>query len=140
MSLLKRRRGSEKAEHSEGRVSGDLAEWVGSATRGSGSDPAPTVSALGTSASAGSSVSQASRGQVAAARRTSAQLSQGRRGVVSGFGAERTTDALGDAERRDVEANLRARQRRDQGERGRVRDFDDNDIDRSSGGAWSLGR
>ena len=43
-------------------------------------------------------------------------------------------------ERRDVEANLRARQRRDQGERGRVRDLEGNDIDRSSGGAWSLGR
>ena len=98
------------------------------------------MSACGVGASVGSAVSQASRAEVASVRLTSAHLSQGRRGVVSGFGAERTTDALGDAERRDAEANLRARQRRDQGERGRVRDFDDNDIDRSSGGAWSLGR
>ena len=137
---MKRRRGADQAQGSGGRVLGDMAEWLESATRGSSSDPASAVSALGVSASAGSAVSQASRAEVASVRLTSAQVSQGRRGIVSGFGAERTTDALGDAERRDVEANLRARQRRDQGERGRVRDFDDNDIDRSSGGAWSLGR
>ena len=83
---------------------------------------------------------QVSREEVASVRHTSAHVSQGRRGVVSGFGAERTTDALGDMERRDAEANLRARQRRDQGERGRVRDLEGNEIDRSSGGAWSLGR
>ena len=136
MSLLKRRRGAEKAQGSDGRESGDLAEWLGSATRGSGSDPAAMVSALGASASAGNAV----REEVASVRHTSAHVSQARRGVVSGFGAERTTDALGDVERRDVEANLRARQRRDQGERGRVRDLEGNDIDRSSGGAWSLGR
>ena len=140
MSLLKRRRGAEKAQGSEGRESGDLAEWLGSAARGSDSDPAAMVSALGASASAGSAVRQVSREEVASVRHTSAHVSQGRRGVVSGFGAERTTDALGDMERRDVEANLRARQRRDQGERGRVRDLEGNEIDRSSGGAWSLGR
>ena len=118
---------------------GDMAEWLESATRSSGSDSAPAVSACGVGASVGGAVSQASRAEVASVRHASAQVSQGRRGIVSGFGAERTTDALGDAERRDVEANLRARQRRDQGERGRVRDFDDSDIDRSSGSA-SLGR
>ena len=137
-SLLKRRRGD--AQGSGGRASGDMVEWLESATRGSSSDPASTVSALGASASAGSAVRQVSREEVASVRHTSAHVSQGRRGVVSGFGAERTTDALGDMERRDVEANLRARQRRDQGERGRVRDLEGNDIDRSSGGAWSLGR
>ena len=63
-----------------------------------------------------------------------------RRGVVGGFGSERTTDALGDERRRGDEANLRARHRRDEGERGRVRDFQGNDIDRSSGGAFSLSR
>ena len=140
MSLLKRRRDAEKAQGSEGREPGDLAEWFGSAARGSDSDPAAMVSALGASASSGIAVRQDSRGEVASARHTSGHVSQGRRGVVSGFGAERTTDALGDAERRDVEANSRAKQRRDQGERGRVRDFEGNDIDRSSGGAWSLGR
>ena len=133
-SLLKRRRGARDREGSGGRVVGAMAEWLESATRGGGSDPAATTSALRASASSGSAVSQASRPEVASVRRTSAQVSQGRRGVVSGFGAERTTDALGDAERRDVEANLRARQMRDQGERARARDLENNDI-----GPW-LGR
>ena len=63
-----------------------------------------------------------------------------RQGVVSGFGAERTDDALGDQAQRDREAMSRARTRRDDGVRGRVRDFQGNDLDRSAGGAWSLGR
>ena len=63
-----------------------------------------------------------------------------RRGVVSGFGAERTEDALGDHERRDREAMSRARVRREDGLRGQARDFQGNDLDRSAGGAWSLGR
>ena len=63
-----------------------------------------------------------------------------RSGVVSGFGSERTEDALGDQERRDREAITRARLRRDDAVRGRARDFQGNDLDRSIGGAWSLGR
>ena len=63
-----------------------------------------------------------------------------RRGVVSGFGAERTDDALGDQAQRDREALSRARVRREDGLRGRARDFQGNDLDRSAGGAWSLGR
>ena len=63
-----------------------------------------------------------------------------RQGVVSGFGAERTDDALGDQAQRDRDAMSRARTRRDEGVRGRVRDFQGNDLDRSAGGAWSLGR
>ena len=63
-----------------------------------------------------------------------------RRGVVSGFGAERTEDALGDRERRDRDAMTRARVRREDGVRGQARDFQGNDLDRSAGGAWSLGR
>ena len=63
-----------------------------------------------------------------------------RGGVVSGFGSERTEDALGDQERRDREAITRARLRRDDAVRGRARDFQGNDLDRSTGGAWSLGR
>ena len=63
-----------------------------------------------------------------------------RQGVVSGFGAERTDDALGEQAQRDRDAMSRARTRRDEGVRGRVRDFQGNDLDRSAGGAWSLGR
>ena len=47
---------------------------------------------------------------------------------------------LGDQERRDREAITRARLRRDDAVRGRARDFQGNDLDRSTGGAWSLGR
>ena len=63
-----------------------------------------------------------------------------RRGVVSGFEVERTNDALGDQEQRDREALSRARGRMEDGLRGRARDFQGNDLDRSVGGAWSLGR
>ena len=46
-----------------------------------------------------------------------------RQGVVSGFGSERTDDALGVQAQRDRDAMSRARDRRDHGARGRVRDF-----------------
>ena len=59
--------------------------------------------------------------------------------VVSGFGSERTEDALGDVERRDVQANARARRRVQEGERGEARDLQGNLLDRSEGGAWRAG-
>ena len=61
-------------------------------------------------------------------------------GVVSGFGSQRTEDALGDQERRDREGMTRARGRREDALRGRARDFEGNDLDRSTGSAWSMGR
>ena len=64
----------------------------------------------------------------------------GRRGVVSGFGEERTEDALGDRQVRDDEANARARHRREEWVRGRVQDMQGNDLDRSLGGAFAAGR
>ena len=64
----------------------------------------------------------------------------GRRGVVSGFGEERTEDALGDRQVRDDEANARARHRREEWVRGRVQDLQGNDLDRSLGGASAAGR
>ena len=57
--------------------------------------------------------------------------------VVSGFGAERSDDVVGDQERLDAEANARARDRRDEGTRGSLRDAHGNDLSRSAGGAWS---
>ena len=63
-----------------------------------------------------------------------------RRGVVSGFGSERTDDALGDAARRDDEACARQRERRNEGVRGRARDWNDEDLDRSFDGPRSFGR
>ena len=63
-----------------------------------------------------------------------------RRGVVSGFGKERTEDALGDQARRDSEQCARQRHRLQEGLRGRARDWDNNDLDRSAGGAWAFGR
>ena len=65
---------------------------------------------------------------------------QGRRGVVSGFGSERTEDALGDQSRRDEEACARQTHRREEGLRGRARDWNDEDLDRSFGGPAALGR
>ena len=63
-----------------------------------------------------------------------------RRGIVTGFGAERSEDALGDQAQLEAEALRRAVQRRDEGTRGRVRDFRGDDLDRSAGGAWHLGK
>ena len=64
-----------------------------------------------------------------------------RRGVVSGFGAERTEDALGDQERREREQCVRARVRYDEDVRDRVVHFmSGTDLDRSSGSAWFAGR
>ena len=128
--MLKRGRGAGKAQGSGGRVSGDVAEWVESASRG------------GRAANTGAVIvgGVASQPTSASALQRSVPEPQVCRGVVSGFGSERTTDALGDERRRSDEANQRARHRRDEGERGRVRDFQGNDIDRSSGGAFSLSR
>jgi hypothetical protein len=35
---------------------------------------------------------------------------------------------------------MRGELRREEGTRGRMRDFDNQDLDRSAGGAWHLGR
>ena len=61
-------------------------------------------------------------------------------GIVTGFGDERTDDLLGDSAIREQQALHRARRRSDDGTRGRVRDFADNDLDRSIGGPWQAGR
>ena len=60
--------------------------------------------------------------------------------MVSGFGSERTEDALGDQERRDKEAITRARLRRDDAVRGRARDFQGTDLGRSTAvaGPWGV--
>ena len=58
--------------------------------------------------------------------------------MVSGIGSERTEDAWGDQERRDRDAMNRSRVRRKDGVRGCVMQFQDNDLGRSAGGAWSL--
>ena len=63
-----------------------------------------------------------------------------RGGVVSGFGSERTEDALGDQERSGRDAVTRARVRQEDGLRGRARDVEGNDLGRYIGCAWSMGR
>ena len=63
-----------------------------------------------------------------------------RHGIVSGFGAERSEDIVGDRRRLDAEAVVRGTRRRDNGERGRARDHQDSDLDRGAGGPWHAGR
>ena len=60
--------------------------------------------------------------------------------IVTGFGEERVDDVAADEALRLEAGVRRAARRRDEGERGRVRDWDDNDLDRSTGAAWHAGR
>jgi len=60
--------------------------------------------------------------------------------VVSGFGDERCADVDAQRQQLDQQALRRASARRDSGQRGRARDVQDRDLDRSSGGAWHAGR
>ena len=60
--------------------------------------------------------------------------------IVTGFGEERVEDVLADEARRVAEGVRRGERRRDEGVRGRMRDMGDQDLDRSAGGAWHLGR
>ena len=60
--------------------------------------------------------------------------------IVTGFGGERIDDVAADEVRR-VEAGVRrAAHRREENERGRMRDWHDNDLERSAGGAWHMGK
>jgi len=71
-------------------------------------------------------------------RSTAASSSTAR--VVSGFGSERREDVVADRQQLEADMVERARHRREQGMRGRVRDFQGRDVDRSGGGAWHAGR
>ena len=59
---------------------------------------------------------------------------------MSGFGRERVEDVAADEARRSKEEDRRAKERYEGGTRGRMRDWDDNDLDRSAGGAWHVGK
>ena len=60
--------------------------------------------------------------------------------IVIGFGSERIDDEVA-GEARRVEGGVhRAARRREEGERGRMHDWDNNDLDRGAGGAWHAGR
>ena len=82
----------------------------------------------------------AKRSHASSVPNASQRVSGARSRVVSGFGEERVEDVAGDEERRCREGILRAARRRESGERGRARDFQDRDLDRGCGGAWRLGR
>ena len=60
--------------------------------------------------------------------------------IVTGFGVERVEDVATHERVSLRNAVNQARQRREEGSRGRVRDFHDNDLDRSRGGPWQLGK
>ena len=60
--------------------------------------------------------------------------------IVSGFGRERVDDVAAHEAQVSKDEDHRARQRYEEGKRGRVRDFDDNDLDRSEGRAWHSGK
>ena len=60
--------------------------------------------------------------------------------IVTGFGNERVDDVVADEARRVEGGVHRAARRREEGERGRMRDWDNNDLDRGAGGAWHTGR
>ena len=59
--------------------------------------------------------------------------------IVTGFGRERVEDVVAHTARLSKEEDQRARQRYEEGQRGRMRDWNDNDLDRSGGTAWHAG-
>ena len=79
----------------------------------------------------------AGRGAAGAAGRGVAARGRGSGRVVSGFGAERVEDVRALEERLDEEACDRQRQRREEGERGRMVDFRGRELERNEGGAFS---
>ena len=64
----------------------------------------------------------------------------GRGRVVTGFGEERVEDVEELVARREGEAVARHRERAQEGLRGRAVEFEGQDLDRSAGGAFRLGR
>ena len=60
--------------------------------------------------------------------------------IVTGFGRERVDDVAAHEALVSKNENRRAKQRYEEGKRGRMRDWDDNDLDRSEGGAWRAGK
>ena len=60
--------------------------------------------------------------------------------IVTGFGRERVDDVSAHEARISRDENQRAKQRYEGGLRGRMRDWDGNDLDRSEGGAWHAGK
>ena len=60
--------------------------------------------------------------------------------IVTGFGRERVDDVSAHEARVSRDENRRARQRCEEGQRGRMRDWGDNDLDRCEGGAWHAGK
>ena len=60
--------------------------------------------------------------------------------IVIGFGNGRVDDVVADEARRVEGGVHRAARRREEGERGRMHDWDNNDLDRGAGGAWHTGR
>ena len=91
-----------------------------------------TGKALGGEVDSGRGAGGVAAGSGVAAR------SRGRGRVVSGFGKERVEDVRALEERREVEACDRQKQRREEGARGRMVDFEGRELDRSEGGAFSL--
>ena len=74
-------------------------------------------------------------------RGEAASSSSGGRGrIVSGFGEEREGDVRAASARRDREQLLRARERDREGTRGDMVGFDGQQLSRSAGGAWYLGK
>ena len=73
-------------------------------------------------------------------RAMGSQSSDRRARIVTGFGAERVEDVAADEARRIAASAKRGDLRREEGTRGRMRDFANQDLDRSAGGAWHLGR
>ena len=81
--------------------------------------------------------STASRGRV---RRTVAAAKAGAPRIVMGFGNERIDDVRAYDANVEADALDRHAHRVNQGDRGRMRDADNRDLDRSAGGAWHSGR
>ena len=74
------------------------------------------------------------------ARRVHGAAKAGAPRIVMGFGTERIDDLRAHDANMETAALERHEQRAKEGNRGRMRDADGRDLDRSAGGAWHVGR
>ena len=134
------------------RGGGDWECAVGSVSAESGCGPAGGAAAVPSAAAAAAAAVAvgvagaapaaavavtASRGR---ARRVSQGATAGAPRIVTGFGSERIDDVRAHEARREAEALERHTHRADEGDRGRMRDAEDRDLDRGAGGPWQAGR
>ena len=128
--------GGEREGTTSGNGTGGRAPVASSAAVGSAS--AARATAVGSAAFApAAGAPTAPRGRL---RRMGRAAEAGAPRIVMGFGDERIDDVRAYEANMEADALDRHEHRVNEGDRGRMRDADGRDLDRSAGGAWHAGR